>query len=171
MYNKRKIWQCYRAELKRLSKELVAGKKKRLRKHFYVRSYKNEGRCWTEFYKYIKHRKGNRGNIPAIKDYNGKLITNSLEKASSHKSYYASLFSCERNNPQIKSTQSGKPFTISISIIRKRLSVIGRKKSVGPDGIPEEILKLGGKAMIPYFVRLLVITMNNNPIPVTGKKL
>jgi len=28
--------------------------------------------------------------------------------------------------------------------------MIGRNKSVGPDGIPDAILKMGGKAMIPY---------------------
>ena len=71
-------------------------------------------------------------------------------------SYYASLFSCKRNNPQIQSTESGKHFTI-----RERLPAIGRKKSVGPDDIPGEILKFGGGAMIPYFARLLDITMNN----------
>ena len=65
-------------------------------------------------------------------------------------SYYASIFSCESSNPEIQPTQSGNPFTVNISIIRKRLSTLGRKKSVGPDGIPGEILKLGGEAMIPY---------------------
>ena len=38
-------------------------------------------------------------------------------------------------------------------------------KSVAPDGIHREILKLGGEAMIPYLMRLLDITMNNNAIP------
>ena len=86
-------------------------------------------------------------------------------------SYYASLFSCKRNNPQIQSTESGKPFTISINIIRERLPAIGRKKSVGPDDIPGEILKFGGGAMIPYFARLLDITTNNNAIPGDWKKV
>jgi hypothetical protein len=36
---------------------------------------KNEGKCWTEFYKYVKRRKGNRENIPAIKD--GKIFLRS----------------------------------------------------------------------------------------------
>jgi len=91
------------------------------------------------FYKYVTRRKGNRENNPAVKDHNGKLITDPIEKTNSLKSYCASLFSYERNNPQIPSTESGKPFTITISILRKRLSTIGRKKSVGTDGIPEEI--------------------------------
>jgi hypothetical protein len=47
----------------------------------------------------------------------------------------------------------------------KRLSTIGRKKPVGPDGIPGEILKLCGETMVPYLARLLDTTMNNNAIP------
>jgi hypothetical protein len=124
------------------------------------------------FYKYVKGHKGNRENIPAIKDLNGKLITHTTEKANSLNSYYASLFSCEHNIPQIQSTDSGKPFTISINIIRKRLSAIGRKKSVRPDGIPGETLKLGKEAMIPYLVRLQDITKKNIILSqVTGKNL
>jgi len=109
-------------------------------------------------------------NISATKDHNGKLITDPIEKANSLNSYYASLFSCESNNPQIQFTESRKPFTISINIIRKRLSAIGRKKSVGPDGIPGEMLKLGGEAMFLYFARLLDITVNNNANPCEWRK-
>jgi len=130
----------------------------------------NEGSCWTEFYKYVKHRKGNIENFQAIKDHNGKLITHPLEKANTLYSYYASLFSCESNNPEIQPTQSSKPFTIHIRITRKRLLTIGRKKSVETNDIPGEIVKLGGEAMIPYLARLLDITMNNNAIPGDWKK-
>ena len=76
-----------------------------------------------------------------------------------------SLFSCECNNLQIKSTVLGKPFIISTNIKRKQLSATGRKKSVGPEGFPGETLKLGSEAMIPYLTRLLDIMMNNNAIP------
>ena len=47
----------------------------------------------------------------------------------------------------------------------KRLSAIGRKKSVRPDGIPGGIVKLCREDMIPYLARFLDITMNNNAIP------
>jgi hypothetical protein len=43
---------------------------------------KNEGKCWTEFYKYVKRRRGNRENVSAIKDGNGQLITDSIDKAN-----------------------------------------------------------------------------------------
>jgi hypothetical protein len=125
---------------------------------------KHEGSCWIEFYKYDKRRKGNRENIPAIKDNHDKLVTDPIEKAKFLNSYYASLFSCESSNSQIQSTESDKHFTISINLIRKRLSATGSKKSVGSDGIPGEILKLGGEAMIPYLARLLDITTRNNAI-------
>jgi hypothetical protein len=79
MYSKRKFGQSYLAELTRLSKELLAAKKKAKEKS--VRSVlKTEGRCWTEFYKHVRRCKGNRENIPAMKDQNGKLITDPLEK-------------------------------------------------------------------------------------------
>ena len=48
--------------------------------------------------------------------------------------------------------------------------MIGRNKSVGPDGIPGAILKMGEEAMIPYLVRLLDITINNGTIPGDWKK-
>jgi len=76
-----------------------------------------------------------------------------------------SLFIWDSSNIQVQSTQSGKSFTISINIIRKRLSAIGRKKYVGQDGIAGEILKLDGEAVFPYLKRLLDITMNNNAFP------
>jgi hypothetical protein len=105
-----------------------------------------------------------------IKDHNGKLITEPLEKAEALNSYFASIFICKYNNPQIQSTDVGKPFTVSINSIRKQLAAIGRKKSAGPDGISGEILKLGGEAMIPYLAKWLDMTMNNNSIPSGWKK-
>jgi hypothetical protein len=168
-YNRSKYRQNHQAELKQLSKELLLAKKKA--QEAFLRSVlQNADRCWTEFYKYVKRRRGNRENILAVKDSNGKLVTEPVEKANVLSSYYASIFSSERNNIEIESTDSGTPFTVNIRTIRKRLSAIGKKKSVGPDGIPGEILKLGREAMIPYLARLLDITMNNNALPGDWKK-
>jgi len=44
------------------------------------------------------------------------------------------------------------------------LAKIGRHKSVGPDGDPGEILKLGGEATTPFLARLLEISLNNATI-------
>jgi hypothetical protein len=86
--------------LKRLTKELLVAKRKSL-ETFLHSVLQNEGKWWAEFFKYVKRRKGNRENIPAIKDYNDNLITYQKEKANSINSYYASVFSRKiaRSNP------------------------------------------------------------------------
>jgi hypothetical protein len=100
-HNKRKIRQHNQADLNRLSKELLVAKKKA--QETFLRSVlQNEGRCWTEFYKYVKIRKENTENTPVIKDQNGKLITESLEKPNTLNSYFASILSCKRSNSQIQ---------------------------------------------------------------------
>ena len=92
------------------------------------------------------------------------------EKANSLNFYYSSVFSSEDNIPNIEDKTSSETFTIDTKIIRKRIAAIGKNKSVGPDGVSGEILKLGGEAMIPYLSRLLDITMNNGTLPGDWKK-
>jgi hypothetical protein len=48
--------------------------------------------------------------------------------------------------------------------------VIGKNKSIGPDSVSGEILKLGGEAIIPYLARLLDVAVNNATIPSDRKK-
>ena len=127
-------------ELERLPKELLAAKK--TAQETFLRSVlRNEGNCWSEFYKYVKRQKGNREIIPAIKDHNRTIIADSTEKANVLNSYYASVFSCDCNILKIQLANSGEFIR---KVIRKRLMKIGRNKSVGPGGVPGEILKLGG---------------------------
>jgi hypothetical protein len=109
----------------------------------------NEGKSWSDFYRFVNICKGNKEKIPAMNDCNGGLITDPVDKANNLNNYYASVFSCERGIPVINSTHSDKPFNIKIGIIRKWLAMNGRNKSVGPDGIPGAILKMGGEANIP----------------------
>jgi hypothetical protein len=54
---------------------------------------------------------------------------------------------------------------LKFNIIRRRLAMIGRNKSVGPVGIPGAIMKMGWEAMIPYLARLLGITINIGTVP------
>jgi hypothetical protein len=78
--------------------------------------------------------------------------------------YYYSIFSSDDNIPHIQRENTSDPFTIDIKAIR-RIKATGRNKSVGPDRIPGEILKIGGEDTIPYLVHLLEITMNNGALP------
>jgi hypothetical protein len=105
----------------------------------------NENKAWSGFYRYLNRRKGKTENIPTIKDLNGGHISDPIGKANSLNIYYASVFACERDIPEINSAYSGKALTTIICSIRRRLPMIRRSKSVGPDCIPREILKMGGK--------------------------
>jgi hypothetical protein len=80
---------------------------------------RNEGKQWTEFYEYVKGHKRNRENIEAIKDSNGRLITDSKEKANSLTFYYSSVFSCKHSIPQKQCANSCKPLANSTKIIGK----------------------------------------------------
>jgi hypothetical protein len=155
--------------MKQLSKQLLATKKS-AQEAFLKSILSKEGKCWSEFYKFVKKRKGNGENIPAIKDCNGRIITDSIEKANSLNFHYSSVFSSEDNIPNIRDKISSETFTIDTKIIRERIAAIGKTKPVGPDGVSGEILKLGGEAMIPYLARLLDITMNNRTLPGDWKK-
>jgi hypothetical protein len=113
----------------------------------------------------VKRRKEYREIIPAIKDHNGTIITDTTVKANILNSYYSSVFCCDRNIPEIKLANSVETFIINTRVIRKIWAEIGKNKPVGPDGFLGKILKLGEKAKTPYLVRLLEISLQNANIP------
>jgi len=98
-YSRIKLGEHHQAELKRLSKKLLTAKRN-AQETFFSSVLQNEGKSWSEF---VNRRKGNKENIPAMKDCNGGQITDPVDKAN-NLNYYASVFSCERDIPAIKST-------------------------------------------------------------------
>ena len=63
--------------------------------------------------------------------------------------YYSTVFSNEGNILHIQGENADDPFTTDIKTIR-RIKGNGKNKSIGPDWVSGEILKLVGEAMIPY---------------------
>jgi len=102
-YNRRKLGEHYQAELNRLSKKLLTAKRN-AQETLLSSVLQNEGKSWSEFYRFVNRRKGKRENVPAIKNCNGGLITDPVDKANNLNNYYASVFSCERDIPAINST-------------------------------------------------------------------
>jgi len=168
-YNRRKLAVHCTEKLKQLSKQLLAVKKS-AQEAFLKSTLSKEGKCWSDSYKYLKRRKGNRENIPAFKDCNGRIITDAIEKANTFNSYCSTIFSNEGNILHIQGENAGDPFITDIKTIRRRIKAIGKNKSVGPDRVSGEILKLGGEAMISYLGRLLDVTMNNGTLPGDRKR-
>jgi len=126
-YNRRKLGVHCTEKLKQLSKQLLAAKKS-AQEAFLKSIQSKEGKCCSDFYKYLKRRKGNRENIPAIKDCNGRIITDAIEKANTFNSYYSTVFSNEGNILHMQGENAGDPFTTDIKTIRRRIKAIGKKQ-------------------------------------------
>jgi hypothetical protein len=84
---------------------------------------------------------------------NQQMVKNTLSYTSHHSPHTQTQY--ERDIPEIKTSHSDELFTVKLSKIRKRLSMVDRNKSVGADGIPCDILKMDGEAIIPYLLRLV----------------
>ena len=84
-YNRINLGVYCAEKLKQHSKQLLAAKKS-TKEAFLKSILSKDGKCWSDFYKYVKRRKGNRENIPAIKDCNGRIITDAIEKANTFNS-------------------------------------------------------------------------------------
>ena len=107
-----------------LSNKLLSSKRNALH-NFLNFILQNEGKSWSEFYRFVNRRKGNRENVPLLKDSNGGLITDPVAKANHLNNYYATVFGCERDTPNINPTHSDKTFTAKINVIRKGLKRLG----------------------------------------------
>jgi len=170
-YSRKKVGIINQDQLNQISKELL-GAKQKAQETYLLKILQNEGKCWGDFYRYARRRKGNKETNPGLKDTNGGIITDPLEKANILNSYYASVFSRKCNyqlSPTLNS-ESSEMFSVCMKTLRKRLSLCGRKKSVGPDGIPGAILQMGGEVMVPYLARLMDVTLNNSTLPDDWKK-
>jgi hypothetical protein len=80
------------------------------------------------------------------------------------------VFRSQDNTLHTQSRNTGEPFTTDRKIIRRRVKAIGKNKSVRPDRVSGDILRLGGEAMISYLARLLDTTMNNGLLPENWKR-
>jgi hypothetical protein len=67
---------------------------------------------------FVKRRNGKREDICAIKDVNGRLITNSKAKTNSLNFGSSSVFGCERRIWRIQCASSDEAFAFSIKIIK-----------------------------------------------------
>jgi len=126
-YDVRKLGVHYLEELKQLSKQVLAAKKS-AQGAFLKSIPSTKGKCWPEFYKYVKRRIGNRESIPVIKDCNGRIIIDSIEKTNSLNLFYSSVFTSKGNISNIQGNISSEPFIIDTKIIRKTIATIGKKQ-------------------------------------------
>ena len=111
-----------------------------------------------------RRRKENYSSLPLKNDRNQFIVQDS-EKAEKLNSYYATVFGKRTIIPHLASVENTGQFSIKPRDIRRRITKLKTHKSVGPDGIAGDVLKLGGEAMIPFLVRIFEISINNGTVP------
>ena len=60
-YNRRKLGENYQAELKKVFEKLLTAKRN-AQETFLISVLQNEGKSWSEFFRFVNRRKGNREN-------------------------------------------------------------------------------------------------------------
>lgn len=161
-YGKRKISDKHYENFKNLSQELLNAKI--IAQEGYLATIlADENKSWKNFFKYVRRRKGNREEIPSLKDSSNNLVVDQKQKANIFNRYFASVYRDKREG--VVNECDGESFVLNPGALRKRIAKIGFNKSTGPDEISGEILKLGGEVMITYLLRLFEITINNSCIP------
>jgi len=100
-----------------------------------------ESKCYSDFYKYVKRRKGNEENILAIKVSIRRFITGAIEKANTFNSYYSTVFSSDGNILHIQGESRGDPFTADI----KAIKAIAKTNLYDQTGSLEKCLNWVGK--------------------------
>jgi len=104
----------------------------------------NSKNSWQKFYKYVRNKKGNRENISFLKGPSNNYITNSRAIADLFNEYFLSVFNYESWFELDYDDDTRNLFKIEPKKVRKHVKLMGNRKSVGPDGTPTEIIKLGG---------------------------
>ena len=78
-------------------------------------------------------------NTPAIKDCNGRIITDSIEKGNSLNFYYSSLFSSDGNIPHILDENSVILSPLVLKSLGKGLQRLGKTNQQGQTVILEKL--------------------------------
>ena len=76
----------------------------------------------SDFCKYEKGVKKNDEIFPAIKNCNGRNITDTIEKFNAFNCYYSIVFSSEGNILHIQGETTCDPFTTDIKTVRRRIN-------------------------------------------------
>ena len=163
-YSQRKESVVKQTKFTQLAKELLNAKKK-AQENYLNKLFKGEQNGWGEFYKYVKRRRKDDYSSPPLKNDFNQFIVQDREKAEKLNSYYATVFGRRAIIPNLVSVENTGQFSIKPRDIRRRISKLKTRKSVGPDGIAGDMLKLGGEAMISYLVRIFEISINNGTVP------
>ena len=125
----------------------------------------------SNFYKYLRRRKDNKDRIKSIKNNEGLLLTNDLEKANEFNKWFGSVFHAKKQilGEVSLAPDNGPKIKLDYNMIYKKVKCLRWHKSKGPDNIASGALKLGAEAIIPYIKHLFTVSLANGSIPTEWK--
>ena len=121
-------------------------------------------------------RDTDKNSINALRKKDGLLSTSKKETLNTAKDYFQNLFKATEesdldleptaSSETINTTQSKKLLKhTNVKRVTKLLKNLKNRKASGPDGIPNEPFKIGGKILAPLLVRLFNMILSNQCSP------
>ena len=128
----------------------------------------DKGKPNKKFWRMIKARRKDDIGIPALRDRNGKTVTNAKDKAQALSEQYKKVFTTEdlNNIPSINHQHPGmKDINITEKGVTSLLKKLNIKKAIGPDLISTRILKDYAEIIAPALTKTFQQTLDKGEIP------
>ena len=121
-------------------------------------------------------RDTDRSAINALRKRDGSLSTSKKETLNTARDYFQNLFKAtgdsdpdsepSTSSASINTAQSRKLLKhTNVQKVTKLLKNLKNRKASGPDGIPNEPFKIGGKLLAPLLTRLFNLVLSNQDSP------
>ncbi|XP_071506791.1 uncharacterized protein [Diadema antillarum] len=118
------------------------------------------------FWRYVKAKRQDRTGLPPLKK-DGKLLHDSKDKAQILVKQFESVF--KKASSDLPTTKSCKhqiePLTVTVEGVEKLLAGINISKAVGPDNIPNIILKECSKDLAPGLTEIFQLSVLKGTLP------
>lgn len=124
---------------------------------------------WRSVYGYLRSKKGNGKELSMIKNEGGEFVTGELEQAEHFSNQFNKDMGSdaveEFNKRRVDKDDCTMPFVINDEDIIVGLKNMKKGKSMGKDGISNDLLKVMGWSIVPYLKFLFNMSMNNCTLP------
>ena len=128
-----------------------------------------------DFWRYIRSRRKDNTGIQTLKR-NGALITEDLDKAEALSNQFQSVFTREDTASFVLPKLPPSPYPdmppiqITSEGVRKLLTNINVAKAIGPDLIPNQVLKIAAEEIAPILTIIFQQSLDTGSLPLDWRK-
>jgi hypothetical protein len=128
---------------------------------------------WNKMYRYVGGQRGHGRNLPTLLDEEGTEWDTDIDKATALNSQYAKVFKTSekvgyvREGPRVKERSE---MLISSSEVWNVVRKLQNSKSPGVDGLSNDFIKLAGKYIVPYLVKIFNVSLKLGKVPSEWKE-